>query len=340
MYDIVETLDTWREAAIPAVVARTIALHGFGARTDGESLAFAASGDSAGSLLSGIATARLLVEANALLGEARPTTRVADVEIGHDDAIGAGYACGGRADVVLQRVEALPLEAWDAFRASEPFVIASVLGSDEVMAVDSRGAVTGQLNPPELHAMAVEQARQLLAQPVAGARISTLGERQVFIECFVPVTHLVVVGGGILAEALSAQAALLGWSPVVTGDGDATEGLREVARLRRSDALVLLSHNWDIDAAILAEAIRRGVGYVGALGSRATQAGRRERLQAVGLTEQEVAKYHGPVGLDIGAANPAETALAICAEIIAELRQRRAAPLTGSSSPINAPGAG
>jgi xanthine/CO dehydrogenase XdhC/CoxF family maturation factor len=123
------------------------------------------------------------------------------------------------------------------------------------------------------------------------------------------------------------------------GDGDATEGLREVARLRRSDALVLLTHNWDIDAAILGEAIRQGAGYVGALGSRATQAGRRERLAAAGLTEAEAGKYHGPVGLDIGAANPAETALAICAEIIAELRQRKAAPLTGSKTPINAPGA-
>ncbi|MGK2965712.1 MAG: XdhC family protein, partial [Tepidiformaceae bacterium] len=272
MYDIVKTLDTWKAEEVPAVVARTIALHGFGARTDGESLAFAASGDSAGSLLSGVATGRLLVEAQALLDEARPTTRIADVDIEHVDAIAAGYACGGRADVMLQRAESIPIEAWDALRASEPFVIASVLGSDEVLAVDSRGPATGPLNPPELHAMAVEQARQLLAQSVAGARISTFGERQVFIECFVPVTHLVVVGGGILAEALSAQAELLGWSPVVTGDGDATEGLREVARLRRPDALVLLSHNREIDAAILGGAIRRGAGYVGALGSRATQA--------------------------------------------------------------------
>jgi xanthine dehydrogenase accessory factor len=65
------------------------------------------------------------------------------------------------------------------------------------------------------------------------------------------------------------------------------------------------------------------------------QTGRRQRLVEFGLNEEEMTRYHGPVGLDIGAANPAETALAICAEAIAALRRREAQPLTATRGPVN-----
>jgi xanthine dehydrogenase accessory factor len=186
----------------------------------------------------------------------------------------------------------------------------------------------------ELHDRAVEEARQLLKGGAAGSRLVTYGEAQLFVEAFVPETHMLVVGPGILADALSDQARLLGWMPEVLGD-DQRACERAIAGMRGSDVLVLLTHNFDIDAPILGAAIRQGLGYVGALGSRANQNGRRKRLVEFGLSEEEMTHYHGPVGLDIGALNPAETALAICAEAIAVLHRRQAQPLSGSTASLN-----
>lgn len=154
------------------------------------------------------------------------------------------------------------------------------------------------------------------------------------IESFVPLTHLLVVGEGVVAEALGAQAGLLGWEWTALGD-DQSACEQRVRAMTRSDAVVLLTHNREIDVPILAAAIRGGVGYVGGLGSRMNQAGRRKRFEAFGLSEAEIARYHGPVGLDIGAANPAEMALAICAEILSVLGGRDAGALSRTVGPIN-----
>jgi xanthine dehydrogenase accessory factor len=334
MYDIIGALDGWTQSSERVVVARTVELHGFGARTAGEALAISSSGATAGSLLAGAASEQLLAEANAMLAGPSASTRSIQVRIEEDDAIAAGFACGGVADVMLQPLDLLPAEAWDAFRGDRPFVVASVLGTDAVLAVDAEQTVLGTLEPPELRAVAVEEARSLLGAGIAASRLVTHGEAQVFVECFVPVTQLLVVGSGMLAEALEAQAALLGWESLVLGD-DQEACERRIADMSAADVLVLLTHNFDIDAPILGAALRQGVGYVGALGSRVNQVRRRERLEAFGLSEAELARYRGPVGLDIGAANPAETALAICAEAIAVLRQRAALPLTGAAGPLN-----
>ena len=334
MYDIIDALDSWNRSAERVVVARTIALHGFGARTANEALAIAASGTTAGSLLGGTATAQLRREVAGMLDDTRPASRTSQVEIGNDKAVEAGFACGGSADVMLQTVDLLPVVAFDAFRSAKPFVVASVLGTPAVMAVDAEGVTHGELTTAALQDAAVEQAKQLLAGGGAASKLVLHEDGDLFIECFVPTTRLLVVGEGILADALAAQAKLLGWEPEILGD-DQHACEQSIRHMRGSDVLVLLTHNFGIDAPILGAAIQQGVGYVGALGSRMNQAKRRERLEAFGLSSEELARFRGPIGLDIGATNPAETALAICAEAVAVLHRRAAAPLTGTSSSLN-----
>ena len=90
-----------------------------------------------------------------------------------------------------------------------------------------------------------------------------------------------------------------------------------LAELQTGDAVVVLSHDPELDAPTLAEALRCGIGYVGAMGSRRTQARRAEALAALGLSDAEVGRIYGPVGLDLAAATPAESALAVCAEVLA-----------------------
>ncbi len=84
-----------------------------------------------------------------------------------------------------------------------------------------------------------------------------------------------------------------------------------------NDAVAILSHDPKFDEPAIVDAIRRGARYVGAVGSRKTQADRRARLREAGLTDDEIALVHGPIGLDLGGKAPAETALAIMAEIVA-----------------------
>ena len=125
--------------------------------------------------------------------------------------------------------------------------------------------------------------------------------------------------------------ALLGWSARrVTGLGDARAA---VAGFSDADVLVLLDHDPAFDA-VLADGLRHGRGFVGALGSRHTQAERRERLLAAGLTDGDLAALHGPVGLDLGARTPAETAVSIVAQVIAARAGRSAAALARSENRI------
>ena len=94
-----------------------------------------------------------------------------------------------------------------------------------------------------------------------------------------------------------------------------------------TDAVAVLTHDVKFDEPAIIEGLRRGCRYVGAVGSRKTQADRRARLRAAGVTDAELARLRGPIGLDLGGRAPAETALAIMAEVVAERYGGSGAPL-------------
>ena len=126
---------------------------------------------------------------------------------------------------------------------------------------------------------------------------------------------LLVVGDGPVAEALVPMAELLGWGTTVAATLDeATDAVGS------AQAVVVTSHDSDVDAPALAAAIAARPAYIGAMGSRTRQAQRREWLLAHGVAEADLDLVHGPAGLDIGANSPAEIALAILAELVAVLR--------------------
>jgi xanthine dehydrogenase accessory factor len=102
--------------------------------------------------------------------------------------------------------------------------------------------------------------------------------------------------------------------------------------LSRDDSVVVLTHDPKFDDPAIATALRRGCGYVGAIGSKKTQAERRQRLRDSGLSDVDVARLHGPIGLDLGGRSPSETALAIIAEVVAERYGATSNPLTVPAS--------
>lgn len=146
---------------------------------------------------------------------------------------------------------------------------------------------------------------------------------------------LLIVGSGDVADAVSAIATTLGWESSVT---DSVPEFTE--RLAPADAVVVLSHDPAIDGPALAAGLAAGVDYLAAMGSRRTQARRRDWLTANGVSVDRIDSVHGPAGVDIGAVTPAEIAVSIVAEIIAGHRGAdRAGSISERPGPIH-PGAG
>jgi len=129
------------------------------------------------------------------------------------------------------------------------------------------------------------------------------------------VLKILIVGEGPVADALAPMVGVLGW-----GATTATTLAESEAAIPSVDAVVVTSHHEDVDGPAIRAALAAGTPYVGAMGSRRTQARRREWLLANGVTEGELSNLHAPVGLDIGADEPGEIAISILAEIVSERR--------------------
>lgn len=159
---------------------------------------------------------------------------------------------------------------------------------------------------------------------------------KVFVHPFNPPLRLAIVGAVHIAQRLTRLALDLGYAvtiidprrgfltearfPGVTRVHDWPDDALRNFELDARSALVTLSHDAKIDEPALDVALRSPCFYVGALGSRRTQQKRRDRLAEAGMTDEELARIHGPVGLDLGARSPAEIALSIAAELTATLR--------------------
>jgi xanthine dehydrogenase accessory factor len=158
---------------------------------------------------------------------------------------------------------------------------------------------------------------------------------QIFINVYLPPVQIVVIGAVHISQVLAPMARLAGFDLSVIDPRGAfatparfadtrliVDWPQDSLRVDPYTALVALAHDPRIDDFPIAAALRAGCFYIGALGSRKSHATRLERLRAEGLTEGQLALIHAPVGLDIGAANPAEIAVAILADIIQSLRRR------------------
>jgi xanthine dehydrogenase accessory factor len=166
-----------------------------------------------------------------------------------------------------------------------------------------------------------------------GLLLSILAPAEIEVRARVPsVAQVVIVGGGPIGDALVAQAELLGWSARTTDGVDASVAALDA--LDRDDAVVVLDHDHAVATPVLAAALAGGVGYVGALGSRRMQAARAQSLREAGVASADLTRLHCPTGLDLGANTPAESALSIVAEMIAERTGRDAAPLRTTTARV------
>jgi xanthine dehydrogenase accessory factor len=309
-------------------VVRVLDRHGFGTVESGQLLAGTAGGETAGLLYLGA----LDDSAVPLVGEAAELPQTRTAHVAETAALQAGLACAGGATLLghpLPSVLAAALGA--ALEEARPAALVSTVDGEAALVLTGPDLeeVHGTLEEgtPGLDDEAVRAARELLRRGATVTERRTVGDTEILLDLWVPVPSVLVVGSGAIGEALLAQAALLGWAGRTVTELD--EARAAVSAFTEADVVVLLDHAPRFDA-MLIDGIRRGRGFLGALGSRRTQAARRERLLRAGVTEEELAGIHGPVGLDLGARTPAETAVSIVAEVIAA-RAGRAARALGAS---------
>ncbi|MEW2136243.1 XdhC family protein [Streptomyces sp. NPDC005409] len=313
MRELVETARLWVAEGRAAFLARPVTEQGFGPRDPAGAVLVDARGECVGALYRGVFDAELVAEAGAM--GARENARVCEVSVGAGEAVEARLTCGGQAEILLQSLDSVPAEWWELLGQGAGVALVTRLGeradhvvSEVVRATDAARDDAGR------------RAGELLRTRRPG-RDALYGESGlVLVEAYPSAPYLVIGGGGELAGLIARQAALLEWGAQIVES--AAEAGKVLADHRDSACLVLLSHEPDFDVPTLCTALALEVPYVGALGSRRTTARRRDGLVAAGVGEEQLALVHGPIGLDLGARTPAETALAICAEILGVLSGR------------------
>ncbi|MFF1913625.1 XdhC family protein [Streptomyces sp. NPDC058239] len=365
MLDIAEELNHWFEEGRDFAVATVVAVGGSAPRGPGAALAVDSHGTAIGSVSGGCvegAVYDLCVQA------LRDGRRVRE-RFGYsdEDAFAVGLTCGGVLEVLVTPVRAdAPVfqAAVSAAARGEAAALVRVTGGQgellgRALLVHPDGSYEGSLDGhPELDRTAAEEARAMLDSGRTGTvEIAEDGSRcpggvTLFVESRVSPPRMIVFGAVDFATALVRAGKFLGYHVTVC---DARPVFATRARFPAADDLVVdwphrylrrtetdertvlcvLTHDAKFDVPLLETALRLPVAFVGAMGSRRTHEDRNRRLREVGVSNGELARLRSPVGLDLGARTPEETALSIAAEIVAARRGGTGVPLTGSRTPIH-----
>ncbi|MGW7353188.1 XdhC family protein [Streptomyces sp. NPDC054784] len=287
-----------------------------------------------------------------------------------DDPFAVGLTCGGTLDVLVVPVaadapwRAVVADAVSAAADGRPVALARVVsGPDALLGralrVRPDGTYAGGLGAAGAldRAAAAEAAALLAAGRTGTVRVGADGGRcgepvTLFVESCAPPPRMLVFGAVDFAAALTRAARFVGYRVTVC---DARPVFATAARFPDADEVVVdwphrhldatevdartvvcvLTHDAKFDVPLLERALRLPVAYVGAMGSRRTHDDRLARLRRAGLTERELARLRSPIGLDLGARTPEETALSIVAEVVADRHGGTGVPLTGARTPIH-----
>jgi xanthine dehydrogenase accessory factor len=237
-------------------------------------------------------------------------------------------------------------ELAEVLRSSRPAVLVTVIdgpGTGRKLLITAAGRQLGSLGDADLDERVRRDARGALSAGLTGVRhYGAHGEPAgssvtVFVESFTVPRQMIIFGAVDFAAALSQAAKLLKYSVTVcdarpifatrarfpqADEVIADWPQRLLARvgptLTPRDAVCVLTHDAKFDVPAIVAALGTDVGYIGVMGSRNTHRDRLDRLAAEGVTPEAFDRLHAPIGLDIGALTPEETAISICAEIIAD----------------------
>jgi xanthine dehydrogenase accessory factor len=343
MRDLLQDYETLMAAGDPVGRAVVTSVWGSAPRAEGACMLATRGGKVAGSVSGGCVESAVAEEIGIAIGAGTP--KLVTIGVSHERAWEVGLACGGTIKVFVEPTVRSPILA--AARGAGGVVVATVTElSDPALPGIAVGATAVvRENGTTEHSGWPRWLLDGIGEPAGGALRAEAsatvelarpdgGRASVFLEVFARRPKLVIFGAVHIAMALVPMARMLGYYTVVA-DGRQTFLNRE--RFPDADELLLawpeeafrqtgldpgtyvclLSHDPKFDEPAMELALRSPAVYIGAIGSRKTQAARRERLLAQGFSATDVARVHGPIGLELGGRAPAETALAILAQMTA-----------------------
>ena len=338
MRDALETCRRWVGRGREVAAATVVEAAGSTPRREGARLLVSSQGETWGSVSNGCVEGDVAAHAAEVLRTGRP--RLAAYGISDEFAFGVGLSCGGSVRVFIEDWTHLPDLLAGALNREFVGVLATVVEGPDAgshgLFDREQGWVAGDLPAASAGALVREATAAVDAER---SHIVGAGESSVFLEVLAPAPRLLVFGAGHTAEALTPLAAAVGFRVIVCDPRPALarperypdaaevlvgwpdELLPSVAPDRRTYAVVL-AHDPKIELPLLPLLLASPARYIGVLGSRRTHAARVERLAGEGWPADQVARLHGPVGLDIGAATPEEVALSVVAQLVAVRRGR------------------
>jgi xanthine dehydrogenase accessory factor len=343
MRDILSEIERWHQGGESIALATVTQTWGSSPRRVGAKMALTLDGKIAGSVSGGCVENEVLEAGIDSLRTYK--ARLLHFGVADDDAWAIGLACGGSLDVFVKPLDPVFFRTLrTAWLGANPAVLltiirgpAEVLGREILLLQD--GYASGTLGP-EWDQKALQLGRQALLDGTSSHCFMLTESVDVFLEFISPPPTLIVLGGVHIAIPLTSLAKTLGYHTVVIDPRHAwgnaerfpnvdqlvqawpEEAFRQVG-LTASTAVAMLTHDPKLDDLGLKAALESEAFYVGALGSRTTQAKRRARLLQAGLTETQLSRLHAPIGFGIAAETPEEIALAIMAEVVDAHRRPR-----------------
>ncbi|HYY88126.1 MAG TPA: XdhC/CoxI family protein [Chloroflexota bacterium] len=333
MKELLLDIERWRDAGKKVAVATVVQAYGSAPRRAGAKMAISEDGEFVGSVSGGCVENDVVEHARQVLEQEQ--ARLVPYGISDEMAFNVGLACGGRIEVFIQPFgRAFPLEKPVAFA----YVIDGASVGNGLLAWEfgkHRGSLglgeefDERVSRDAIAALREGQPRQLRYEDGPG------GPVRVFVDTYPAAPTIVIFGGVHIGVALCHLAkAVGGWRVVVVdarGVWATPERFPEADEIRVEHAddylaahpigsnayIAVLSHDPKLDDPALIGALKSPARFVGAIGSPKTQTSRRERLKRAGLTDAQIGRLHGPIGLDIEAQTPEEIAVAILGQMIA-----------------------
>src|SRR3954453_14442692 len=350
MRDVLTDLESWWRSGETVGLGTVIGTWKSAPRQAGAAMLVGPDGTAVGSVSGGCVEGAVYEEAQDAVGTGAPTPRRYGAR--DDDAFAVGLTCGGILDVFVEPVsrESFPElgEVAQSVARHEPVAVVTVVkGPDDRLGrrlVLWADRCSGSLGLERLDDAVAADARGMLAAGRTGLlHVGHDGERRgdeltLFVNSFAPAARMVVFGAIDFAAAVARVGAFLGYRVTVCDARpvfatpkrfpDAHEVIVEwphrylqaevdAGRIDERTVLCVLTHDPKFDVPLLEVALRIPVAYVGAMGSRRTHEERLARLEEAGLSKEEIGRLSSPIGLDLGARTPEETAVSIAAEIIA-----------------------
>ena len=364
MRDILDQITKWWDSGETFGLATVVNTFRSAPRDPGAALAVSDGGEVVGSVSGGCVEGAVYELAREVCESGQPVLQT--YGISDDTAFDVGLTCGGIIELFVEPVsrERFPGlgEVAAAIRDEVPVAVATVvagpgvLGARRIIRAD---AATGTLGAGDRLDEAVDDdVRGMLAQGLTGVRhYGEHGERRlddlsVFVQSFAPPPRMLVFGAIDFAAAVARAGKFLGYQVTVC---DARPVFATRARFPDADEVVVdwphrylartpvdartvicvLTHDPKFDVPVLEVALRTPAGYIGAMGSRRTHDDRLARLREAGLSDGELARLRSPIGLDLGARTPEETAVSVAAELIQLRWGGSGRPLTDTAGRIH-----